>query len=838
MYETVTTTHPYIISQDSLLAPIPSSNFRLHLLGSHDDDDDDYPDIKNWDLSTLRYDQDDYYTLTHLAPPSQKSHPAIMPTRTDSIAAELPRSTGQRWRLNSNGHIVDVDPTATSWSLADDLVRLQIGDVSKDGNELHGTMRTPPKAKLSSSVPQLNENSPLDTSSNTSLGSSPHTPDHQLNIAHSRGSSTDSTNSGSHDSSPSAQNALLNHSLKGSSIEGKDRPHSFSGGVSAADLRRLQQIDDGSDDLDTQHWGANQYRDNSALQNEQLQYPTLTQIHRPQPLSHPQLFDYRNAMQSAASDRDEPQIDYNLSQRYNGIPQSLPMAAVPPPPPFVAGRLNNVVPNVGYRQPPRTFPQQSVVPNTSQLPFPVGHHTPHLSLGNTQQLYEMMIPSIPHDSHPAVARVQQQHNVFRGGHHHSASDPSAMRDAATLSLLNGNISSFAPGIYPPALHPSMSMFTGYYGVQDVTQLAARLPAQFANAYGMPPQSPSAESTANTPTATSSGQSGPSANNRKLGLYKTELCRSWEEKGTCRYGTKCQFAHGEDELRKVSRHPKYKTEICRTFWVSGSCPYGKRCCFIHTELPTNGQSPATPGSENPPEARPRSMSTNSDPNDSSVSILARISAKRTESNGSSLATPVESNKNTFQYPRPDLGKLRVNTSVPATKQNKSAYPSFASNGILLPAGDQTPSIQEPAPVTAGPDLGRQHNARLEIVGFNNQATPKKTTAGSGIRHSFNGTEDLNFASLPTGSSHTYTLSTSDAASASHAASAAATAASAAPRVNGHVRAGSAGNWASFSRSQLSNSAYPGSSSPAAEIMASSPWNDLTINAARVHEKAWA
>lgn len=54
---------------------------------------------------------------------------------------------------------------------------------------------------------------------------------------------------------------------------------------------------------------------------------------------------------------------------------------------------------------------------------------------------------------------------------------------------------------------------------------------------------------------SPGVGGPSANNRKLGLYKTELCRSWEEKGTCRYGPKCQFAHGEDELKRVQRHPK-------------------------------------------------------------------------------------------------------------------------------------------------------------------------------------------------------------------------------------------------------------------------------------------
>jgi len=64
------------------------------------------------------------------------------------------------------------------------------------------------------------------------------------------------------------------------------------------------------------------------------------------------------------------------------------------------------------------------------------------------------------------------------------------------------------------------------------------------------------------------------------LYKTELCRSFEETGVCRYGSKCQFAHGREELRPVVRHPKYKTEICKTFHSVGTCPYGKRCRFIH------------------------------------------------------------------------------------------------------------------------------------------------------------------------------------------------------------------------------------------------------------------
>jgi len=64
------------------------------------------------------------------------------------------------------------------------------------------------------------------------------------------------------------------------------------------------------------------------------------------------------------------------------------------------------------------------------------------------------------------------------------------------------------------------------------------------------------------------------------LYKTELCRSFTETGNCRYGIKCQFAHGADELRGVYRHPKYKTEICKTFHTLGTCNYGKRCRFIH------------------------------------------------------------------------------------------------------------------------------------------------------------------------------------------------------------------------------------------------------------------
>lgn len=31
------------------------------------------------------------------------------------------------------------------------------------------------------------------------------------------------------------------------------------------------------------------------------------------------------------------------------------------------------------------------------------------------------------------------------------------------------------------------------------------------------------------------------------MYKRELCKNWAESGFCRYGQKCQYAHGLEEL---------------------------------------------------------------------------------------------------------------------------------------------------------------------------------------------------------------------------------------------------------------------------------------------------
>lgn len=82
-------------------------------------------------------------------------------------------------------------------------------------------------------------------------------------------------------------------------------------------------------------------------------------------------------------------------------------------------------------------------------------------------------------------------------------------------------------------------------------------------------------------------------------YKTELCRPFEETGHCRYGSKCQFAHGMQELRSLNRHPRYKTELCRTFHTTGFCSYGQRCNFIHNEEERRGSNPSS--QQNRPQA---------------------------------------------------------------------------------------------------------------------------------------------------------------------------------------------------------------------------------------------
>ena len=82
-----------------------------------------------------------------------------------------------------------------------------------------------------------------------------------------------------------------------------------------------------------------------------------------------------------------------------------------------------------------------------------------------------------------------------------------------------------------------------------------------------------------------GQMVPITETKK---YKREMCKNWTESGFCRYGLKCQYAHGAEELAEIDRiteaqarlNDKYKSQNCRQFYREKLCPYGKRCHFRH------------------------------------------------------------------------------------------------------------------------------------------------------------------------------------------------------------------------------------------------------------------
>ncbi len=76
-------------------------------------------------------------------------------------------------------------------------------------------------------------------------------------------------------------------------------------------------------------------------------------------------------------------------------------------------------------------------------------------------------------------------------------------------------------------------------------------------------------------------------------YKTQLCEKFTSDGSCPYGKRCRFAHGQVELREdtdVSREPYFRTRACCKFESTGTCAYGVRCAFIHPFAPGDTRLP--------------------------------------------------------------------------------------------------------------------------------------------------------------------------------------------------------------------------------------------------------
>ncbi|KAK8943018.1 hypothetical protein KSP39_PZI009020 [Platanthera zijinensis] len=95
------------------------------------------------------------------------------------------------------------------------------------------------------------------------------------------------------------------------------------------------------------------------------------------------------------------------------------------------------------------------------------------------------------------------------------------------------------------------------------------------------------------SSSSSSSSGPN-------FFKTEICRSWEERGSCRSGFRCQFAHGKEELRGTAGFSKLKPLECgKQLSAAGSGGY---CNKLPTYAPTLiMMDSAIPSSDQPPSS---------------------------------------------------------------------------------------------------------------------------------------------------------------------------------------------------------------------------------------------
>ncbi|XP_058731379.1 uncharacterized protein LOC131603135 isoform X2 [Vicia villosa] len=85
------------------------------------------------------------------------------------------------------------------------------------------------------------------------------------------------------------------------------------------------------------------------------------------------------------------------------------------------------------------------------------------------------------------------------------------------------------------------------------------------------------------SSSSRGSSSSSSSNKSL--FKTEICRAWEETGNCRFNSKCQFAHIREELHPGRFPMNIKSEMGKISIRPGPSIYSPNTCIVqeHQEV---------------------------------------------------------------------------------------------------------------------------------------------------------------------------------------------------------------------------------------------------------------
>ncbi|XWS68332.1 hypothetical protein CRYUN_Cryun04dG0081200 [Craigia yunnanensis] len=166
-------------------------------------------------------------------------------------------------------------------------------------------------------------------------------------------------------------------------------------------------------------------------------------------------------------------------------------------------------------------------------------------------------------------------------------------------------------------------------------------------------------------------SGSSYFSGSVGFYKSEICRTWEEFGHCRYGSKCQFSHGKGEVRPTSFPFRSKSEaqMYKSYASALSCTYGSISRPLHQV------------SETAVNIAPKDSSTGPDYTSQRSSSL--IKPEETTINSISTVQPENSRLTTSFTMKPKTNKTSTSTIRPdinATTFTNRTYWSPQDDGI--------------------------------------------------------------------------------------------------------------------------------------------------------------
>ncbi|KAG8498154.1 hypothetical protein CXB51_006686 [Gossypium anomalum] len=177
-------------------------------------------------------------------------------------------------------------------------------------------------------------------------------------------------------------------------------------------------------------------------------------------------------------------------------------------------------------------------------------------------------------------------------------------------------------------------------------------------------------------------SGSLSSSGSVGYYKSEICRAWEEFGHCRYGSKCQFAHGKEEVRPACLPFRTKSEaqIYKSYASTVSNAYSSKPRLLHpvTEtaaFKTQKDSFANPGYTGP------SFSTPIKPEETIINSLSTVQPEITRLNTNFT---MKRNTKTSKINPTSTSTIRPDTSATTFTNGSNWSPQDDRIDVTLPS----------------------------------------------------------------------------------------------------------------------------------------------------------